>query len=157
MKKRENLNGFRSWREFNHVLAFMLSKVIKGNLIMENLSVKEMSSCYPDGTIKSVSFMKNGKRHGLMRQWNDQGELIYEGYFYEGLQEGIHREFHNGIVLTEKNYKNGLLSGRSKEWYFNGRIHSKERYVQGRLHGKQYYWTENGKRNGLAVHQVAFV
>ena len=119
---------------------------------------KEVVQYHSDGTIKSVYFLKEGKRHGPIKQWNDRGVLIYDGCFYQGLAEGIHREFYaDGMSYTEKSYKRGLLSGRSKEWSSNGNIQSKEWYVEGSLHGKQYYWTEKGKRISTAIHQVAFM
>ena len=131
----------------------MATKIVKSNS-----SIKEVATYYPDGTIQSVYFIKNEKKQGVMKKWDEQGRLIYEGCFNEGLQEGLHREFYaNEQLYTEKNYKNSLLSGVSREWYCTGEIKSKERYVKGKLHGKQCYWTKEGKGTSVAVHQAAFM
>ncbi len=50
----------------------------------------------------------------------------------ETAKNGFHTEyFENGQKMSEENYKDGKLDGKSIEWYENGQIKSEKYYKDG--------------------------
>ena len=65
---------------------------------------------------------------------------------FTGIVKGKGREDYRKEVCTyEKHYKNGLLDGRSKYWYLNGKLESIVPYKMGQIHGVLTRYHENGK------------
>lgn len=101
----------------------------------------KVSYYYPDGKLKSSGQMANQQRIG---KW------IY--FFKDGIK-----------VLSEENYKNGLLEGDYKIYYINGKLTEWSIYKNGLLHGTSKRFSENdilieeinytvGKLNGPAIY-----
>ena len=67
---------------------------------------------YPNGQLKAVGNMKDGKRHGLWTGYNEQGQVKSRGEFINGLQEGPTVVFHdNGKIYYTGSYKQGTQIG----------------------------------------------
>ena len=90
---------------------------------------------------------RKGRLHGKRYAWNDQGLLIHESEWDEGLKVGIARDWHDNGQL--KQYIQYSDIG-NKEYEANFHDNGKESsdlivYNEGRLHGDIYYYDEKGK------------
>lgn len=100
---------------------------------------------YANGNPKSEYNFKEGKYHGICRDWYENRVLYFELNFKNGLKHGICKSwFENGYLKLEENYFNGKLNGICKSWYENGDIHSEFNYINGQKHGKcKMIWYPN--------------
>ena len=102
-----------------------------------------------------------GKRSGKGKEFSPNGDLIFEGEYYDGQRwKGIFNEYYiSGILKFEGEYKNGEINGRAKEYDVDGELKFEGEYLNGKRNGKgkEYYDNGNlayegdylnGKRNG---------
>ena len=100
--------------------------------------------------------------NGLIKEYNVEGKLISEQNYNAGKLEGLNKTFYSDgtTVATVKNYKNGVLEGKSFEYYENGNKKTESNYKNGLLNGtlKKYSMSEtlissaqyvDGKLEGL--------
>jgi len=71
---------------------------------------------FQDGTRSSVKPYKNGKLHGICKEWNAKGVLVFEGEYFEGLRHGkfnkffddgrphVLQSFDKDVLATKKTY-----------------------------------------------------
>ena len=87
---------------------------------------------FPDGKIQQTLTYSNGKKEGLSREFDRNGNVItlfeYNNDFLisrerinrsdnKGLKQGVWKEFYpNGTIRSEKNYRDDLLHGYYKEY-----------------------------------------
>ena len=87
---------------------------------------------FPDGRIQQTLTYSNGKKEGLSREFDRNGNVItlfeYNNDFLisrerinrsdnKGLKQGVWKEFYpNGTIRSEKNYRDDLLHGYYKEY-----------------------------------------
>ena len=114
--------------------------------------------------------LKNGKLHGLWREWNTEGQIInqakyrngelhgvfiqfrsdgsreFEVTFVDGVENGpFKRWFKNGKLWVEENYFAGKLDGVSKVFYSDGKLQVQSGYQSGKKNGLENAWYDNGK------------
>lgn len=93
---------------------------------------------YPDGTIKQTITYNKGKKEGLSKEFDEEGQVItlleYNNDFLvsrekinrtdtKGLKQGVWKEFYNtGNVKSEKSFKDDLLHGYYKEYDQKGNL-----------------------------------
>lgn len=91
---------------------------------------------YPDGKVRQTITYNDGKKEGLSKEFDREGNVItlleYNNDFLisrerinrtdnKGLKQGEWKEFYaNGNIKTEKNYKDDLLHGYYKEYDTRG-------------------------------------
>ena len=69
---------------------------------------------YPNGNIKSVGIMKNGKKHGVATLYYINGKVQEKGNWINDKQEGEWRFYYeNSKLKTIANFKNSLQNGTS--------------------------------------------
>lgn len=101
---------------------------------------------HPNGVVAAIEQFKNGRRHGLFRQWFNTGELAFESFYQSGRREGHTRSWwFNGNPRSVTYYVNGLPDGEARSWYRSGLPFKRFNYVQGQPSGLQQAWRENGK------------
>lgn len=93
---------------------------------------------FPDGKTRQTITYNNGKKEGLSREFDINGNIIaiyeYNNDFLisrerinrsdaKGLKQGIWKEFYpNGIVKNEKSFKDDLMHGYYKEYDNRGKL-----------------------------------
>jgi len=93
---------------------------------------------FPDGRIQQTLFYNEGKKEGLSREYDRNGNLItlltYNNDFLvsrerinrtdpKGLKQGVWKDFYpNGGIKSEKNYRDDLLHGYYKEYDDKGKL-----------------------------------
>lgn len=81
---------------------------------------------------------------GVACEYDNEGKLISETPFVDGIQHGIEREWYpSGQLKTEKHLIAGGLHGVSKEWFETGRLKI-EAYYEYAILVKKKEWNENG-------------
>jgi antitoxin component YwqK of YwqJK toxin-antitoxin module len=99
---------------------------------IQKLDVK--NDYYASGKIKSTSMFRNGIQEGIMREFNEAGE-IERAFLYK-----------NGAVIGEGLIKeDGNRDGPWRDYYPDGKIRSEGKYDNGKQVGEWRYYFENGK------------
>ena len=82
--------------------------------------------------------IKRGR--GLVKEFNYNGELLFEGEYIDGKRNGKGKEYFNdGDILFEGEYKNGKRNGEGKEYYEEGKLYFEGKYLNdNRWNGKGY-------------------
>jgi len=129
---------------------------------------KTIKHYYPDGTIKSATTYKDGRKngiehifypdgatlkysrsylygklHGLQQAYSKDALLIQEENYRRGLLDGRSRYYQNGLLVSEIDYKHGMPDGEYREFYPSGMVRLKVIWRRGTaLEG--YRYSEDG-------------
>ena len=84
----------------------------------------------PDGTGKYIyddgsyyiGQIKNAKRHGKGKFYDDTGKIIYEGDYVNDLMEGNGKYFYEDGIYYKGQFKNGLKDGKGEEYNKDGSL-----------------------------------
>ena len=94
----------------------------------------------------------NRFRHGKGKEYNDKGEIIFEGEYFRGERwTGKGNEYNkDGKIMFEGEYLNGKWNGKGKEYFYNNNIYYyDEKQIKEILFEGEYL---NGKRwNGKSI------
>ncbi len=119
-----------------------------GGIVSKELYLDDVkqgiSYYYKNGKLYKQVYYENGKRHGLEKEYDNNGNLItiteYKNDFIvsreqinriddKGLKQGIWKEFYpNNKISKEIKYKNDTIVGVIKEYDIYGSLISKKRY-----------------------------
>ena len=123
--KKDRSNGLYVW-----------SKELFAGNIKESLAY----IYYPDGKIQQTIAYSNGKKEGLSKEYDREGNII------------TLLEYNNDFLVTREKINrtdnNGLKQGEWKEFYSNGGIKSEKTYKDDLLHG---YYKEYDNRGKLVI------
>ena len=83
--------------------------------------------------IKCESEYLHGQKNGKVKEYNPDGELIFEGEYLNGkIWSGKVNEYYdNGKISFEGEYLNGEKNGMGKEYYLKGKIKFEGEYLKG--------------------------
>ncbi len=91
----------------------------------------------------------NSKDNGLVKTYDDSGNLGSEINYQAGLKHGKSLLYHQGSdqVMLEMTYKNGKRSGIARKYYKSGKIYAETPYEDDEVNGivKLYYRNGNLK------------
>jgi uncharacterized protein len=112
---------------------------------------------YDDGKVKSQGSSKNGVLEGVMRFYDEtgnissskiykNGDVIGEGIYDEkGLQQGPWKEYYQtGEIKSEGVYENGRKIGLWKFFHQNGKMEQTGKYIKGKPDGAWKWFYESG-------------
>ncbi len=106
----------------------------------------EFKSWYENGQQSATWQEKNGKEHGNVLCWYEDGKLKKEGVLNEGRRIGIHKAwFDNGQLYALETYDSGVLSGPTKVYFPNGKINIETFYKNGKRSGNHKEWDSTGQ------------
>lgn len=103
---------------------------------------------------------KNGKRQGTWKKV-ENGHLVYEGQFKDGVPYGEFKYYHkNGKLKSKTTFEQGVHKVKTIIYYENGHIASKGAFIDQQKDGEWRYFAENdtlvkienykeGSKNGL--------
>jgi antitoxin component YwqK of YwqJK toxin-antitoxin module len=112
----------------------------------------EYTEYWPDGTLKAKLPFKDGKAHGHIHGWHDNGVDAFKGYFTDGVKQGVHITFYKSdpkynqkkthlFIFNSK----GLLDGEIRKYYKTGKLAIYIEYVNGKATGPLEIWDEKEK------------
>ena len=99
---------------------------------------------YKNGQLKEELFYENGKPHGDIKEFYEDGTLHRESHYLHGNQEGIYMEKNSHGYTKVSHYKNGKLDGEYLEQYENGNIAQKGSYANDKKTGRWTRYTKEG-------------
>ena len=113
----------------------------------------EFVDYWGNGTLKAKLSFKDGKAHGHLHGWHEDGNDAFKGYFCEGVKQGVHITFYKMkpkqpmkdariLVYNEQ----GKLSGSQKTSYETCELKTKIIYENGLAHGALAAWDTNKKQ-----------
>lgn len=106
-----------------------------------------ISSTYdPALMIFSVNCIVNRERNGYFYRFHKNLKLSRQGYFKNGLQEGVEYSFLNKKLTMERNFRNGKLHGFFYSYYYaNGSLGSSSHYINGFRTGLEITYFKSGQ------------
>jgi antitoxin component YwqK of YwqJK toxin-antitoxin module len=97
----------------------------------------------------------NGQNFNIVRRYFDSGKLMFEYYENERKEKnGISRHWYeNGQLMSEANYCNGLAEGILRQWTESGQLIRYSESSIGKLQGRYQSWWDDGilKEDGYYV------
>lgn len=116
---------------------------------------KTVKTTYENGQTKEEYTVNDkGEKNGFYERYLENGTLIEESNFVNGLQHGKRRYYYeNGNLEFESDYVNDLLTGKHLTYYDTGELLVESTYKNSEVVGifKKYY------RNGNLEEEVTFV
>lgn len=130
MGKRD-LNGYQQgeWIKYYSsgkvfIIANYINNVLEGPVI----------SYYKNGTKQAENDYLAGQLNGVSKQYDIKGRIIREISYRNNLIYGNCIYYEDGVIYTERYYKNGLVDGPCKDYYENGNIqHEYTMHPDGRM------------------------
>lgn len=114
---------------------------------------------YPNGKVKREASFRDGKREGVWREFDEQGNVIKSQTYNKGalVGEGIvgtdgkrrgeYNEFYPDSTLrAEGLFIDGLRSGEWKFYYHNGKLQEIGSYKEGNPDGPWTWYYDNGQK-----------
>jgi TonB family protein len=114
----------------------------------------KVTTKYPNGMKASQGKVKNYKKQGEWKYWNDEGALTKVEHYKDDVKEGLSTSYYaSGKKSEEGNYLGGRKDGAWYSWYTDGSYSSKLNYdaknVVDEMHssyeGLQQWYYENGQ------------
>ncbi len=156
-----NLLIFQAQAQQKKRINFYELDVIKGLYFQPN-TIKPYSGTafdeFPNGKKRMEMPIKDGKIHGISKEWSDKGEKVLERNFTMGIPNGKEKQWYpDGEKQAELNYVNGKVEGIAIEWYKNGQKKSEGIFKNGKEQGEHKWYFDQGQvdqivnfENGLA-------
>jgi hypothetical protein len=144
----EMVNGLIS-DIFDEAFIKKISEAIKKQPTGES----EFIDYWDNGTLKAKLPFKDGKAHGHLHGWYENGADAFKGHFCDGVKQGVHITFYksegrgNGNKARRLTYSvYGKLDGDQQRIYQNGRLWLSSEYENGLAHGSLEAWDEKQKQ-----------
>lgn len=84
---------------------------------------------FPDGKTKAEIPMKDGKRHGLAKEYYTNGNVFQEVNYVNGVKEGIARQYYeHGVLAQETPFKADKRHGVQLKYRSNGKPSAEVKY-----------------------------
>jgi hypothetical protein len=120
----------------------------KTDTVADSLKIRVLKEYYSNGKVKTETEAKGNLRHGLMKSYNREGQLLSQVNYVNNVREGMATNFYpiTGKVNSTLIYKNGIKEG-DEIWYYEN-VEQPFRvspFVKGRIEGIQKYYFEDGK------------
>ena len=114
---------------------------------------------YPNGKVKREASFRDGKREGVWREFDEQGNVLNSQTYQKGVlvgqgivdtdgkRRGLYKEFYSDSTLrAEGVFVDGLRSGEWKFYYHNGQIQEIGSYQEGQPDGIWTWYYDNGQK-----------
>jgi antitoxin component YwqK of YwqJK toxin-antitoxin module len=156
-----NLLVFQAQAQQKKRINFYELDVIRGLYFQPN-TIKPYSGTafdkFPNGKKRMEMPIKDGKIHGVSKEWSDKGKKVLERHFTMGVPNGKEKQWYpEGEKQVELNYVNGKVEGIATEWYKNGQKKSEGIFKSGKEQGEHKWYFDEGQidqivnfENGLA-------
>lgn len=87
----------------------------------------------------------DGKLHGELKAYAEDGRLLYVDHYDHDVLEGLHTDYYpSGRKFSEVRFRNGQPTGRHDYWFEDGTLAFTMAYVDGVVHGRVTTYFPNG-------------
>ena len=105
-----------------------------------------------NGQVLAEQNFKNGKRHGISKEYFKNGQVRESMNYKDGMGDGVLNVYNrSGDLLVRRRYKNGLLNGFS-EWYENRELTQRMNYKDNKPNGLSEHY-DDGKLKSKAFYR----
>lgn len=94
--------------------------------------------------ILSQGYFDKGKPAGKWKFFNYDGQKLIDGYYLNGLMNGRWTYYKDNMVISQIEYRLGILHGKVSSNYLNGNPRIIYNYINGILDGEVKFFYENG-------------
>jgi len=101
-------------------------------------------SNYPDGRPSAEAHFRQGKLDGISRHWHPNGVMAFEIRLKGGFRHGLCKQWNEQGQLLGS-FKMIMGTGVMRFWYSNSRLLYEMDMVKGKPHGRQRLWSEQGE------------
>lgn len=103
--------------------------------------------------IKQRSLYKNGKLHGIERNYYESGTLESENTYVNGELDGENRAYYEiGVLKSSRPFSNGKAHGVWREYNESGVLTSEESYLNDKRDGITTYYHDSGAVSMVATY-----
>lgn len=125
------------------------NKLVEEKVYKEGVGNGIFRDYHPDGeTVKMEREVRNGKVHGIARNFSQQGKLELEKGYDNGVEHGKELRYHyeTGELVTDRTYVEGKLDGKQTEHINSNRANYVKisNYKTGVLNGEYSETLEDG-------------
>jgi hypothetical protein len=101
---------------------------------------------YPGTTdTLAVTSFYNGLEHGEFRRFHENGVLMEQRYYVMGVKTGaLKRYWNNGQIQAHYFFSTGEYQGNCREWNPEGKLVREMNYERGHESGSQKQWYDDG-------------
>ena len=136
MRDRELDGPFYLYDEHNRIL--QESSFVNGKLDGEQ-------KIYLLGQLRAVNHFKNGKLHGLIQLFGNNGQLASSASYVDGLAHGESVDYSaSGAIARRAQYDQGRLHGEVVTYYPDGKVQSLFPYVHDLIEGEVVQYAPDG-------------
>lgn len=96
-----------------------------------------------NGSLLRKESFRDGLADGLMTEYDVDGNVIAEGKYIEGQEDGFWI-IDYGDIKMEGDYFDGMRNGLWKHYFNNGKLSFEGRYVDDNPNGRHVYYWQNG-------------
>ena len=105
-----------------------------------------------NGQVLTEQTFKNGRKHGISKEYFKNGQLRDSLNYNNGMPDGVLNVYNsNGDLLAKRRYKNGLLTGFS-EWYEDRELTQRMNYKDNKPNGLSEHY-DDGKLISKALYR----
>jgi len=102
---------------------------------------------HPNGKVMAAGKVRNYKKQGLWKSWDDKGVLQNTITYVNDTANGPYTEYYpDGNISTQGTYRNFKRHGNWKMYSSSGVLVGEQNFVDGFADGPQTYWYENGQK-----------
>lgn len=103
---------------------------------------------HPNDKKKIEVPIKDGKIHGVVKEWERNNKKIYEVEYNMGVKSGIESQWYaSGQKKLEIPYNDGIPHGVCTEWHKKGTKKSEGYFNMGVEEGEHYWWYPSGRKD----------
>lgn len=115
-------------------------------IFINNLLEGNATTYFANGKIETQETFKNGKRHGIMKIYDEEdGKVNMEAPYTDGEINGVLKIFEGGKLATSTVYENGKANGQYIIYNPNGTKRITATVVNGKLEGEAKVYDQTGK------------
>ena len=96
---------------------------------------------------------RNGLLDGRKILRDSNNSIDYIESYKMGIEHGVYKDFHNGMLSIEANFVDGLLDGPYKDYDSYGNIVYEQNYKLGKKHGQSKKYSSNGELKSLTTYK----
>lgn len=102
---------------------------------------------FDNGNVEREESYRNGLTDGPYIEYDENGNVIVQGEFVEGMEEGFWK-YQYGDIREEGTYRGGKRNGEWKTYYDNGELSFVGSYIDDNPNGRHiWYWPDGKKKD----------
>lgn len=104
--------------------------------------------------MRQRGFWKQGKREGLVLEWHESGMLATAVEYRDGLKHGVQTDYDDdGRLLAQAHFADGIQSGPAMSFFPNGLRRAAGTFAAGKADGSWTYFGEAGEILGTVKYR----